>query len=224
MRYVKWTFWGLLITVVVSFFHYTLPQHDIVRIVSTDLKRMDFGENSIFWAAPDVGTDTTAVNRDVRFINAVRPNGKVIVYRNEDTGWGWPPYFKLDSSNLHTEATDLMSTQENPKWVALTHYGWRSEFLTIYANAVGIKPVEGSDAKIFPWINVVILSLVAVLLFWVWRIWRRFKERRIDPVLEDAAVKMDELDDRADAARTQAKGLWGRFAAWLGTWRGKPRV
>ena len=49
---------------------------------------------------------------DVRFIAAVRPNGKPFVYRNEDTGWIWPPYFKYDSSNLQAKATDLRSTAE----------------------------------------------------------------------------------------------------------------
>ena len=36
--------------------------------------------------------------------------GKVIVYRNEATGWVWPPYFKYDSSNLQAEATNLKSS------------------------------------------------------------------------------------------------------------------
>ncbi len=69
MRYVKWTFWIVILTLLFGFFHYTLPQHDIVRITNTDVRRIDFGENSIFWASPDVGT-TVAGNRDVRFIEA----------------------------------------------------------------------------------------------------------------------------------------------------------
>ena len=46
-----------------------------------------------------------------------------MVYRNEDTGWGWPPYFKFDTKNLQTEAADLISSKEEPQWVILTHYG-----------------------------------------------------------------------------------------------------
>ncbi|MEE3316636.1 MAG: DUF1523 family protein, partial [Pseudomonadota bacterium] len=125
MRYVKW---GLVISVlllILGFFHYTLPQRDIVRIVNTEVRRVDFGANSIFWANSDTGADGTTVNRDVRFIETIDPDGKPIVYRNEDTGWGWPPYFKLDSSNLQAEARDLVSTSEAPKWVAVRHYGWR---------------------------------------------------------------------------------------------------
>ena len=174
MRYVKWTFRILLLIFVFSFFHYTLPQHDIMRITNTEVRRIDFGENSIFWAAPDVGTDGTVANRDVRFIEAFYQNGKPMVYRNEDTGWGWPPYFKLDSSNLQAEARDMVSPKEDPQWVSVTHYGWRNEFFTIYPNAVGVKSVAGPDVRIIPWLNIVILLTLAILLLMS----ARFQTRR----------------------------------------------
>ncbi len=216
MRYAKWTFWTVLAVLVFAFLHYTLPQHDIVRITGTYEKRVDFGANSIFWASPDTGNAAGTVNRDVFFIQTIRPNGKPMVYRNEDTGWGWPPYFKLDTSNLQAEAADLISTKDDPKWVVITHYGWRNEFLSIYPNAVGIRPVDGPDVRIIPWVNIVILTLLALAIFMLRRMWLQFRERTIDPVLED-------LDEAGDAARARAKGLWGRLAAWLVTWRGKPR-
>ncbi len=216
MRYVKWTFWALLVTFVLGFFHYTLPQHDIVRITNTEVRRIDFGSNSIFWAAPDVGTDGTVANRDVRFIEAFYDNGKPMVYRNEDTGFGWPPYFKLDSSNLQAEARDLVSPKETPQWVSITHYGWRNEFLSIYPNAVGVKTVAGPDVRIIPWVNIVILLTLAVLIFMLRRMWAQFRERSIDPVLED-------VGEVSDAAREHATGVWGRFTGWLATWSSKPK-
>ena len=57
MRYVKWTILTLIALFVIAFFHYTLPQHDIVRIVGTNTQRMDLGENAWFFAAPDAGTN-----------------------------------------------------------------------------------------------------------------------------------------------------------------------
>jgi len=109
MRYIKWAlalvFWVLVIAV----FHYTLPQHDVARITDTYEKRIDFGENSLFWASADVGNAATSTNRDVFFIQTKSPEDRVMVYRNEDTGWGWPPYFKFDTSNLQAEAADLKS-------------------------------------------------------------------------------------------------------------------
>ncbi|MCR9149331.1 MAG: DUF1523 family protein [Rhodobacteraceae bacterium] len=182
MRYVKWSLVAVLALVVLAFLHYTLPDRDIVRITSTETRRIDFGENSVFWAAPDVGT-AASPSRDVRFINAVKPNGKVIVYRNEDTGWGWPPYFKLDSSNLQAEADDIKSTPEAPKWVVLTHYGWRNEFLTIFPNAVSVRPAEGPEERLIPWLNMVILAVLAALAVWLWLMLAQFHERVIEPAL-----------------------------------------
>ncbi|THD83593.1 DUF1523 family protein [Aliigemmobacter aestuarii] len=222
MRYVKWTLLALIALTVFSFLHYTLPQNDIVRIVGTENRRIDFGENSIFWAQPDVGT-AGGGNRDVFFVQTVQPDGKPMVYRNEDTGWGWPPYFKLDSSNTQAEAQALVSTAEAPKWVAITHYGWRNEFFTIFPNAVSVKQVESPDVRIIPWVNIIILTTLLFILFLLWRMWAQFRERTIDPALEDVAEAMDAAGQRVDQAQDRAAGVWGRFRAWLNTWRAKPR-
>jgi hypothetical protein len=173
MVYVKWVFWGAFWLILAGFLHYTLPQHDTVRISDTYGKRIDFGENSIFWTNQGTGELEGIVNRDVFFIQTVQArNGRVMVYRNEDTGWGWPPYFKFDASNLQAEAGDLRSTAENPKWVAIRHYGWRNEFLSIYPNAVSVTPVAGPDVKKTSWLSVGILIVLAALF---WAIRARFK-------------------------------------------------
>ncbi|SFM02249.1 DUF1523 family protein [Shimia aestuarii] len=216
MVYVKWGFWGLFWLLVAAFFHYTLPQHDIARITDTYEKRIDFGENSIFWAQPDASNATGGANRDVFFIQTKRPNGKVMVYRNEDTSAGWPPYFKFDTSNLQAEAADLKSTSDNPRWVAIKHYGWRNEFLSIYPNAVGVKPVESPDVRIIPWLNIIILTIFFAIVWAVWVRWRRFRAARIDPVLED-------MGDSLEAAGDSLAEKRGRVSRWLDTWRSKPR-
>ena len=208
MFYVKWVFrivfWGLI----AGFLHYTLPQHDIVRIVNTEVQRVDFGANSIFWASGDTGSTTGTVNRDVRFIEAFYENDRPMVYRNEDTGWGWPPYFKLDSSNLQAEARDLVSTKDNPQWVVLRHYGWRNEFLSIFPNAVSVRAVDSPDVRIIPWVNIVILTLLLAAFWAIWVRWRRFREARIDPALEDIADSWEAAGDAVDERR-------GRFRRWL---------
>ncbi len=185
MGYVKWVLTIAFWLLVGAFFHYTLPQHDIARVTDTYTKRVDFGENSIFWSGADVGNDATAVNRDVFFIQTVLNNGRVMVYRNEDTGWGWPPYFKFDTSNLQAEASDLKSDVDTPKWVAIRHYGWRNELISIFPNAVGVKPVEGPDVRIIPWLNIVILT-VLFALFWAIRVrWKRFRANKVDPFYDE---------------------------------------
>ena len=223
-RNMKWAIRGLMAFVVAAFLHYTLPQHDIVRITGTDNRLTTVGwENSIFYASPDTGTAESATNRYVRLIYAAYPDGKVMVYRNEDTGWVWPPYFKYDSSNLQAEATNLESKTEPYQWVSITHYGWRAAWLSIYPNAVKIRAVAGPDVQIIPWVNIIILTLLAIGAFMLRRMWLQFRERTVDPALDRAGDAWDRVDARADAAAGEVKGVWGRFTGWLGSWKGKPR-
>jgi hypothetical protein len=220
MRYVKWTLIGLLTLLVASFLHYTLPQTDIVRIVGTNTQRMDLGENSWFFAAPDSGTATTSGNRDVKFIETIRyGSNRPMVYRNEDTAWGWPPYFKFNSFDVQAVATGLVSTEAAPRWVAVRHYGWRNQFFTIFPNAISLRQVEDPEATIIPWINIVILSALALLIFMIRRMWLQFRERMVDPALIEAGEAWDRVDAKADAARDNARGFFGRIGAWLRTWR-----
>jgi len=220
MRYVKWTLIAAVALIVFGFFHYNLPQTDVVRISDTYEKRVDPGDNSWFWAAPDAG-NANITNRDVFFIQTIQQNGRPMVYRNEDTGWGWPPYFKFDTSNLQTEAADLKSTSEAPKWVVVKHYGWRNEFFSIYPNAVSVRRVDSPDVTIIPWLNIVILILFALVLLRIYRMVQRFRARRIDPLLEDVGDALERVGDTAETAQERASGLFGRIRGWLGTWRAK---
>ena len=221
--YIKWGFRITLFLLVAGFLHYTLPQHDIVRITNSYNRLTTVGENWIFYASPDTGTAESTSTRDIRFIEAIFPDKSVMVYRNEDTGWIWPPYFKYDSSNLQAEASNAKSTEAAPVWVSVTHYGWRFPFISIYPNAVGIKVVDGPDVSITPWVNIVVLTLLALGLFMLRRMWLQFRERAIDPVVASAGEAWDGVDATADAARDRARGVFGRFMAWLGTWSGKGR-
>jgi len=214
MVYLKWAFRAVIALLILGFFHYTLPQHDIARVTDTYEKRIDFGENSLFWASSDVGNAETTVNRDVFFIQAKYPNGDVMVYRNEDTGWGWPPYFKFDTSNLQAEAADLKSSADAPQWVVIKHYGWRNEFLSIFPNAVSVRPATGPEEQIIPWLNIAILTLFAAIFWAIYVRWRRFRAARIDPMLE-------EIEDGYDAASDAIANRRGRISRWLGTWRSK---
>ena len=225
--YIKWFFRILPIVIVGLFLHYTLPQHDIVRITNTYNKQTVIGSNWLFYSSGDSGANTATTSdtiRDIRFIDAVFPDGEsVMVYRNEDTGWVWPPYFKYDSSTLQAEATNFKSDKANPQWVSVTHYGWRLPIFSIFPNAVAVNPVAGPDVSITPWVNIIVLSLLAFGLFMLRRMWMQFRERAIDPVVASAGEAWDDVDATADAARAKAKGVFGRFMAWLGTWGGKGR-
>lgn len=200
---IKWTLRILLVLILGAFLHYTLPQHDVVQIINTYNKNTPIGANWMFYAIEDTGTgvETKSAIRDIRFIDAVFPDGQsVMVYRNEDTGWFWPPYFKWDSSTLQAEAQNLKSDKANPQWVVVTHYGWRLPIFSIFPNAVAVKAVAGPDVTIIPWANIIILTALAFVLFMARRMWLQFVERMVDP----AVAEVEEAGDRA-------KGWFGRL-------------
>ena len=195
----RWIKAGCVLTclgICVGFLHYTLPQRDVVRVTSTEVLRKDFsGLTRIFYAQPDSG-DAAADSRDVRLIYAITPNGRPSIYRNEDTGFGWPPYFKLDSSNLQGQAADAISTKDAPQWYVIRHYGWRSPFLSIYPNAVSIWPVEGPDVRLIPWFNITFLLVLFAVARAIYVRVKRLWDRRVEPRLEQMEAGFDETRDR----------------------------
>jgi hypothetical protein len=213
MRFIGWTLLIVYWVSLGSFLHYTLPHRDIVRIVNTYEERQELGDwTRLFWARPDEQS-STLISRDVQFIQGVRVNGKPTVYRNEDTGWSWPPYFKFDTANLYTEANDAISTRADPEWYLVTHYGWRNEFFSSFPNAISIRPIAGPDAsKGLPWVNMIVLSVLAAVFYGIWVRWRRFRRARIDPRLE-------EWQDKWEAAGDAAQQRRGRVRRWLDSWK-----
>ena len=211
----KWVFRIVLAIFVLGFLHYTLPHHDIVRVTGTYNRLTTVGpENSWAYASPDSGTQESAATRDIRFIEATYEGGKVMVYRNEDTGWIWPPYFKYDSSNLQAEAGNLKSDAANPKWVVVTHYGWRLPILSIYPNAVSVREASGPDERIIPWVNILVIAFLLFVVVMLRRMWAQFWERSVEPVAA-------EVGETWDGVEARATGFWGRIKAWFGSWRKK---
>jgi len=185
------------------FLSYFLPDRDIVRIVGTDIKRFDIDKDSPGWDKTDVGTRDIGT-RDVRLVNAIRPNGKTIVFRNEDTGFGFPPYFKFDSGDVTTRAQELENLDN--QWVAARHYGWRIKMFSISPNLTSIKRVSGPDVFIFPLFNVVFIGLLVFLwLFLLLKI-RAWKTKRIDPTLNKVGDSLEEAAQ--ESARILAQTLW----------------
>jgi len=214
MTYLRWGFKLLMLLLVGGLLHYVLPQHDVVRIVDAYERRVDFTQQTrIFWAVPDSGAPDTE-SRDVRFIDAVRTSGHEIVYRNEDTGWGWPFYFKFDSSDLNAQAKDLVSTKDAPQWVIIRHYGWRSNWLSIFPNATHVKPTDTPDPTIIPWFNIGFFVFLAFIAFRLWRWWSRIEEERIEPVMDEIAISWGRENVRPDTFL----GRIGKGIDWI---RGK---
>ena len=202
MRWARIVILSIIALLIAGFLHYTLPQRDIVRIVNTEtiLTELD-GINRMFYASADSGAAGVATTRDIRFINTIGSDGRPHVYRNEDTGVFWPPYFKFVSQDVQTEAANYASTEADPQWVRVTHYGWRNNFFSVYPNVVNLRPVDGPDSLGFPWVNVVILLMIALILFMAWRIWERFEDRVIDPIVDRIAVSWAKAKDTVAGRR-----------------------
>ncbi len=199
---VRWLLRLLPLILLAAVLHFYLPGHDVVRIVGTEVNRVDRSAK----ADP---SQVGVVTRDVRFVNAVRASGKPAVFRNEDTGWGFPWYFKFDSGNLQAIAQDMISTKAEPRWAEVTHYGWRIEMLSMFPNAVEVEPTEDPEAAIVPWFNIVFLTLLAILLLVAWRAWRNLLERL-------------ELDSRFENASNSLAQVWRWVKANLRDLRGRP--
>jgi hypothetical protein len=227
MRKIKMTFRIIVFLLIGGVLHYALPQHDVVRVVNTYQERQDLNDwTRIFWASPD-DQSATLINRDVQFIQTVkrrtmllgfiqRDATEVMVYRNEDTGWGWPFYFKFDTANLQTEADDLSSTAQDPQWAVMTHYGWRNEYFSAFPNAVAIRPIDNPNVTIIPWFNIFFfIALMAAILF-IRAMWLQFRERSVDPLLDAAEHQFDEMQAEVSEQK-------GKISRWLGTWRTKDK-
>jgi hypothetical protein len=85
-----------------------------------------------------------------------------MVFRNEDTGWGWPPYFKFNSADLTAQAQAYASAADKP-WVLVKYYGWRIRIFSIFPNAVSLQTVS-RDYDHFPLFNVVFISFLAIAI------------------------------------------------------------
>ena len=204
MRNVRRIFRVVLFVIAGLYLHYTLPQHDVAKVtgISDRLERLSSFQQ-IFYNQVDLGSAEGDM-RDLRLINTVkvdtwflglwRGGERVMVYRNEDTGV-YPPYFKFDSSDLEAEASALAGKEQ---WVSITHYGWRMRFLSIYPNAISIKPVSGPEYRPFPWFNLFFFAFLIVGFFFVRAMWRQFVERTVDPT-------MDALEDGYDMRKSRVQ-------------------
>lgn len=227
MRAVRITIRTILLVFFLGLLHYVLPQHDVARITSTEIIRTDFtGFNRWFYAQADSGS-AELQTRDLRLINTEkrrtwllgfipRDSWEVMVYRNEDSGWIWPPYFKFDSSDLQAEAASHVSTAADPQYVVITHYGWRNRFLTIYPNAIRIRPVDSPDVNVIPWFNIAFFIFLIVALLFIRAAWMQFVERVVEPTYDSAQHGADRLN--AGVAERSS-----RVRRWLDSWKSKPR-
>ena len=135
---------------------YVLPQVSVVEVVGVEVKR----------------TDVEQGTHDVYLIQTqLIDGGAVRVFRNEDALL----YLKFDSATLQARVTGL-SRGQGTESVAVRHYGWRIPVLSMFPNAISAWPVEPSYRHL-PLFNIVVVVLLLLTTFSVWRAVRRVRAK-----------------------------------------------
>lgn len=179
---------GVIVIAIGAGLHYALPQVDVVRLVGTDVKRVDTQENGA-----DNESGSSVSTTDVYFVLTETEQGEPRNYRNEDA----IIYGKFDSSNLHTRARSIAQDEEN--LVAVRHYGWRLPIFSMFPNAVKVWQVEPGYRHL-PIFNIVFLTLLAAGIgYLAWRIRRVISARR--KANEAARVEREAQAERERMAR-----------------------
>jgi len=178
----------LLVLAHILVFSYVLPRVDVIRVVDTEIKRVDA-----------TNKDGSVSTRDVYQIQGVRiSNEKPRVYRNEDNWF----YLKPNSANLQTEASNHSNKE---KTVAITMYGWRFTPFSWFPNAIDIKPVD-DDYRHIPVFNIFFLLAYGGLVFFLVRKSVTFS-RNVRERAEERQEKAAETRQRKDkSAQTGAEG------------------
>lgn len=118
-----------------AFLDYFLPEKSVTTITGVEVKLAD-KDGPISKQNP-----ADQPLRDMYLIYTQHDIADVRVYRNEDTGWHWPFYFKFDSSDIQATANALASAKQP---ASITSYGWRINMFSLYPNITAIR-LAGAD-------------------------------------------------------------------------------
>ena len=152
-----------LILVSLSFFiviggvvNYAMPSYDETYVTGMEVRRMD-KDGVISKSNPADGEV-----RDVYFLFTESEPNKVMVYRNEDTGWGLPPYFKFGSADIQAKAQAYANEKQR---VQIKYYGWRINWMNEFRNIVSIKPLLEGETVAKPIVSYVLYGVIVLLFF-----------------------------------------------------------
>lgn len=134
--------------------NYSFPSYDVRQITGVEVKRVD-KDGLISGDNPADGP-----TRDVYFIYTQDINGtKVMTYRNEDTGFSFPFYFKFNSADLQAKAQSLAISQKRAQ---IKYYGWRITVLDKFRNAVSVKELKDDQTPSNPIMSYIFYALILI--------------------------------------------------------------
>ena len=149
LKKIVYGLYGVVFIGLMAVADYSLPSKDVVHFAGTEVKRVD-KDGPISSRNPQDGPTV-----DVYFIQTTKADN-VHVFRNEDTGFGFPLYFKYDSADIQGKANVYLNKKEE---VMITSYGWRSRMLSLFPNVLSIKPMSENPLSfsLVRWIVMVLL-------------------------------------------------------------------
>lgn len=125
---------------------YCMPHYSVAVISGVEVKRMNENETR------PTNKEVKTLARDVYFVQTYDPKDQksVTVYRNEDTRFGFPFYFKFNSADISALAQSLVNQQ-----VEVQYYGWRINLFNMFPNVIFLKPLKENaemSKPVFSWI------------------------------------------------------------------------
>jgi Protein of unknown function (DUF1523). len=165
--------WGalaLLALLSALWLDYYLPEKSITTITGGEVKRVD-KDGPIGKENPADGP-----TMDVYYIYTSQENDKVRVFRNEDTRWSWPFYFKFNSADVQAQAKTLENRKNSAR---ITSYGWRINIFSQFPNVTHIEVVD-ADASTFSFFRWFWFALWAGAFGYLSLITRRYFTRKQD--------------------------------------------
>lgn len=143
--------------VLVGAVNYAMPSYESTVVTGMEVRRVD-KDGPISKSNPVDGEV-----RDVYYLFTENPDSKkVMVYRNEDTGWGLPPYFKFGSADIQAKAQAYANEKQ---LVEIKYYGWRINWLNEFRNIVSIKPLSEGDGPSHPIFSYLLYAFFALTFF-----------------------------------------------------------
>lgn len=136
--------------------NFVFPHYETTKVTGVEVKRVD-KDGPITKANPADGP-----TRDVYYIFTQKPDSdKPMVYRNEDTRWGFPFYFKFGSADLQAKAATFAQEQ---KMVEVKYYGWRLVIFDEFRNALSMQEVT-EDSGSHPILSYIFYVLFVITMF-----------------------------------------------------------
>ncbi|WP_386687548.1 MULTISPECIES: DUF1523 family protein [unclassified Lonepinella] len=142
--------------VLFSGIHFIFPHYDTTYVTGVEVKRVD-KDGPITKANPADGP-----TRDVYYIYTQKADEeKPMVYRNEDTRWGFPFYFKFGSADLQAKASKFAGSKQ---MVEVKYYGWRLVIFDEYRNMISMKEATDTSPSM-PILSYIFYFLGLITLF-----------------------------------------------------------